>query len=69
MTKKSNDPKTLYQLKQRNLRRIVRPRIKQKAFKNEELSINKIKKSYEKFVLQPNLTKRLSGILQEQSTP
>ncbi|MCY1660960.1 hypothetical protein [Chryseobacterium sp. SL1] len=69
MTKKSNDPKTLYQLKQRNLRRILKPRKKQKGFKNEELSINKIKKIYEKFMLQPNLTKRLSRILQEQSTP
>ncbi|MCF2220981.1 hypothetical protein H9Q08_16980 [Chryseobacterium sp. PS-8] len=56
-------------MNKRNLRRIIKPRKKQKAFKNEELSINKIKKNYEKFILQPNFSKRLSQTLQEQSAP
>lgn len=37
----------------------IKPRKRQKTFKNEELSINKIKKEYEKFKLPSKPSKRL----------
>ncbi len=57
--KKDCNTKLLQEIKQK-IPRKIKPRIRQRAFKNEELSINKIKKDHEKFKLSPNFSKRLS---------
>jgi hypothetical protein len=57
--KKDGSTKLLQKTEQK-IQRKIKPRIRQRAFKNEELSINKIKKDYEKFKLPPNFSKRLS---------
>ncbi|WP_165814880.1 hypothetical protein [Chryseobacterium sp. HMWF035] len=45
--------KTIRMMQHRTQRRI-RQRLRQKAFKNEQISIVKLKKDYEKFTLPPN---------------
>lgn len=56
----ANDKKVQCKSTVSKKRSAIKPRMKQRTFKNEELSINKIKKDYEKFTLQPKPGKRLS---------
>lgn len=39
----------------------IKPRMKQRVFKNEEIPIRKIRKDFAKFNLQPNAKKGLSS--------
>lgn len=51
-TKKNSSNRQRTTPRQKNYRKIL-PRKQQRPFKNEELSIHKIRKDYEKFILPP----------------
>lgn len=57
---KTSKQKPLHQRKTIILRKI-KPRVKQRVFKNEEIPMRKIKKDFAKFNLQPNAKKGLSS--------
>lgn len=57
---KTSKQKPLHQRKTIILRKI-KPRVKQRVFKNEEIPMRKIKKDFEKFNLQPNAKNPLSS--------
>ena len=57
---KTSKQQFIHQRKNVTMRKI-KPRMKQRVFKNEEIPIRKIRKDFAKFNLQPNAKKRLSS--------
>ncbi len=57
---KTSKQQFIHQRKNVTMRKI-KPRVKQRVFKNEEIPIRKIKKDFTKFNLQPKAKKPLSA--------